>query len=68
MDGGCRELTIDLKNVEIIDSRGLGLFMLCHNSLSQVGGQLRVVTESEDLQHLFRIMKLDQHITVTNQL
>jgi anti-anti-sigma factor len=68
LDGGCRELTIDLKNVEIIDSRGLAVFMLCHNSLARVDGHLRVVTQNEDLRHLFHVMRLDQHITVTDQL
>jgi anti-sigma B factor antagonist len=68
LESGCRELTIDLKNVEVIDSRGLSLFMLCHNSLSRVGGRLRVVTQNEDLRHLLHVMRLDQHVIVSDRL
>ncbi len=67
LDEGCRELTIDLKNVEIIDSRGLAVFMLCHNSLAKIGGHLKVVTRNADLRHLFHVMRLDQYITVTDE-
>ncbi len=68
LDQGCRELVIDLKNVGIVDSRGLGLFMLCQNSLSRVGGSLRLVTQNQDLLHLFRVMRMDRHITISEQV
>lgn len=68
LDGGCRELVIDLKRVQIVDSRGLALFMLCHNSLSRIGGKLTLVTQNKDLLHLFRVMRLDKHITISEQV
>ena len=66
--GGCRELVIDLQKVQIVDSRGLALFMLCQNSLSKIGGHLTLVTRSQDLLHLFRVMRLDRHITISEQV
>ena len=68
LSGGCRDLVIDLKGVEIIDSRGLGLFMNCYNSLARVGGKLTLVTASADLQKLFHVMRLDQYVTVVSGL
>jgi len=32
LDGGCRELVIDLQKVQLVDSRGLALFMLKRNA------------------------------------
>lgn len=68
LDGGCRELVIDLQKVQIVDSRGLALFMLCQNSLSRAGGKLTLVTQNKDLLHLFRVMRLDQRITIAEQV
>jgi anti-sigma B factor antagonist len=68
LDSGCRELVIDLHKVQIVDSRGLALFMLCQNSLSRIGGRLTLVTQNQDLLHLFRVMRMDRHITITEQV
>ena len=68
LDGGCRELVIDLQKVKIVDSRGLALFMLCQNSLARAGGKLILVTQNKDLLHLFRVMRLDQRIHITEQV
>jgi len=68
LDSGCRELILDLQRVKIVDSRGLALFMLCQNSLSRIGGRLKLVTQDQDLLHLFRVMRLDQHITISEQV
>ena len=68
LDGGCRELVLDLQKVQVVDWRGLALFMLCQNSLSRVGGRLTVVTANPDLLHLFRVMRLDRHFTISEQV
>jgi len=61
---GATDLTIDLAEVEMIDSRGLSVFVLCHRTLLKCKGQLTVVTHSDDLHKLFTLMRLDQHFTV----
>lgn len=68
LDKGIKELVIDLHHVEMVDSRGLALFMLCQNTLSQTGGHLRLVTQNEDLRQLFHVMRLDRHMTVSDQV
>lgn len=68
IEAGCRDLVIDLANVEVIDSRGLAVFMLCHKTLHKLGGQLTVVAANGELRQLFRVMRMDQHIGVVEKL
>ncbi len=64
IDQGCRELVLDLRQVEMIDSTGIGLLIAAHNSLNKSGGKLKAINLSQDLQGLFKNMRLDQHFTV----
>ncbi len=61
---GARRLTVDLKNVAMIDSVGLGLLIAAHNSLTRVGGELSVTNASRELLDLFTAMRINQHFTV----
>lgn len=63
---GVRDLTIDLSAVDLIDSKGLAVFIVCHQNLQQVDGKLTVLTPNENLLELFREMRLDQHFSVVN--
>ncbi|MHC5111141.1 MAG: STAS domain-containing protein [Planctomycetota bacterium] len=57
-------LVIDLSHVDMIDSRGLSVFIVCHQSVSEAGGSLSVIGANEDLRGLFRVMRLDEHFSV----
>ena len=61
---GIPELIIDFTGVEIVDSVGLGVVIATHNSLSNSGGKLKVINVSNDIYHLFKSMRLDQHFEV----
>lgn len=63
-EAGHVDLTIDLVDVDMIDSKGLAVFIVCHQALQTKGGSLTVVSDNEDLLGLFRVMRLDQHFTV----
>jgi anti-anti-sigma factor len=63
--GGAHKLTIDLRNVEMIDSVGLGMLIAAHNSLTRVGGELSAVNASEELIDLFVAMRIHQHFRVS---
>ncbi len=63
--GGTRELVIDLSDVEMVDSMGLGTIISTYNSLSKVGGNLKVTNVSKDVYDLFKAMRLDTHFEVT---
>ncbi|MBF0120727.1 MAG: STAS domain-containing protein [Desulfobacterales bacterium] len=61
---GPKELIIDLSGVEMVDSVGIGVLIATHNSLSKVGGQLKVINVAKDIYGLFTTMRLDRHFTV----
>lgn len=68
IDGGQVNLAIDLAEVGIIDSKGLAAFMMCHKSVSALGGKLTVLTTNENFKHLFHVMRLDEHFTLAETL
>ncbi len=57
-------LTIDLENVEMVDSIGIGVIIAAHNSLQKNGKQLRVINTSREIFDLFSAMRLDKHFPV----
>ena len=61
---GTKELVIDLTNVEMIDSVGIGVLIAASNSLTKAGGKLRILNASDEVCRLFRMMRLDQHFEV----
>jgi anti-anti-sigma factor len=64
LNEGTTQLTINMAEVTVIDSIGLGLVISLHNSLEKMGGKLSVINLSRDIYDLFRSMRLDHHFTV----
>lgn len=64
---GALEVTIDLSNVQMIDSTGIGLLISAHNSMRKTGGRLAVVHATSDVLELFRAMRIHQHFGVSGQ-
>ncbi len=62
---GVRELVLDLTEVQMVDSSGIGLLMAACNSLRKTGGQLAIIHASEDILDLFRSMRMHQHFSVS---
>ena len=67
MGEGVRELVVDLANVQMVDSMGLGLLIATHNSLQKVGGHLSVVRASADILQLLTTMRIHQHFSITGE-
>lgn len=61
---GVTQLTIDLSNVTMMDSIGMGLLIAAHNSLRNGGGKLLIVKASDDILGLFKTMRLDKHFDI----
>lgn len=57
-------ITIDLQNVEMIDSMGLGALIATHNSMQKYSKKLELVNVSKDLLNLLKTMRLDQHFNI----
>jgi anti-sigma B factor antagonist len=64
IDEGVENICVDLSQVAMIDSMGLGLIIATHNSLNKHGGKLSVINVSKDVYDLFRNMRLDKHFPV----
>lgn len=64
---GVRQLALDLTNVKMVDSAGLGLLIATHNSLKKVGGQLSVIEASPDVMELLTTMRMHQHFSINGQ-
>ena len=65
VEEGVRDLVIDLADVRMVDSSGIGLLISAYNSLRKVGGRLAVIHVSADMLELFRSMRMHQHFSVS---
>ncbi len=61
---GATAIVIDLSLIDLVDSSGIGLLIATRNSLVKVGGSLRIVGASPEIQRLFKVMRLDRHFEV----
>jgi anti-sigma B factor antagonist len=63
---GEKKITIDLSGTEMIDSSGIGLLISIRNSLvSDSGGEIELINLTDDIEQLFKVMRLDNHFTIT---
>lgn len=65
VEEGVRELVLDLTDVRMVDSSGIGLLISAYNSLRKVGGHLAVIHASAEILDLFRTMRMHQHFSVS---
>ncbi len=61
---GIKKLAVDMTDVVMIDSVGLGILIEAHNTLNKLGGKLCVSNVSQDIMVLFKTMRLDRHFEV----
>ena len=61
---GVREMVLDLSNVRMLDSSGIGLLIAAHNSVRKLGGRLSVIHASGEIADLLRTMRIHQHISI----
>ena len=65
VENGETDLVLDLQQVKMIDSMGLGALIATHNSLVKRDSQLEVKNANEDILNLFKTMRLDHHFRIT---
>ena len=66
VNSGEKKIIIDLSETEMIDSSGIGLLISIRNSLANNGGgEIELVNLTEDLKQLFKVMRLDNHFTIS---
>ena len=64
LEGGMKDLVIDMNGVEVVDALGLGTLAAAQNSLENVGGALTIRNSSEDISALLKTMGFDRHLAV----
>jgi len=64
LDEHAGPLVIDLAEVKMIDSMGLGVLIATHNSLHKRDLGLEIINVSEEIARLFSAMRLDTHFTI----
>jgi len=58
------EIVIDLSEVEMVDSVGIGVIIATHNTLNQSDRKLSVINVAKDVYGLFTTMRLNRRFTV----
>ena len=59
------DLAVDLQDINIVDSKGIGLLIATHNSLQENNKVLEVLNPSDDVFNLFKSMRLDKHFRIS---
>jgi anti-anti-sigma factor len=59
-----KPVAVDLQEVTMVDSTGIGLLMAAHNSLQQNGHVLEILNASEQIAKLFQTMRLDKRFAM----
>lgn len=64
VDGGARELVVDLSGVSFMGSTGLGALVVGHNRLLEEGGSLTLRNPSKAVRRVLEITSLDQVLPI----
>ena len=59
LERGDRKFILDFSKTDYVDSSGLGVLVTLSKKIREQGGQLSLVSLSEDLRTLFELTKLD---------
>ena len=63
---GTKVLSIDMKNVNNVDSTGLGVLIAAKNSLNQSGGQLILKGAPEDIGSFLQALGLEDFFEISS--
>lgn len=68
VDAGARDLVVDLRKVEFLDSTGLGALVAVLKRVRGREGTLRLVCSRDDILKIFRITGLDKVLPIHDSL
>jgi anti-anti-sigma factor len=63
-DAGIRQVVLDMSGVEMLDSAVLGILLAHHQKLQRRGGELVLLSPSEEMSDLLAMTDLEQLIPV----
>lgn len=56
---GAKDLVVNLSDVTMLDSSGIGTMIRCHSAVVSQGGKLRLVNPNSTVRQAFKITRLD---------
>lgn len=59
-----KHVTLDLSELEMIDSAGIGMLFLAHKLVSKEGGTLSITNPKGQVKRVFDITSIDKHLKV----
>jgi len=62
-----KHIIVDFKNVEMIDSMGIGMLVSTKNSLKRIDGELTVMNLTNDIMEMFKLMNLEKHFAMSGR-
>jgi stage II sporulation protein AA (anti-sigma F factor antagonist) len=65
---GCKKLVLDFKNIDYIDSSGLGLMLEIYKAVTEKDGQLSLSNVVEKVLKVFKVIKLDKKMSIQSTL
>ncbi len=65
IENEAKDLVIDMTGVEMVDSVGLGVFIVTQNGLSKINGKLTVTNVSHNIFNLFKTMGMNRQFEVS---
>lgn len=68
MSGGKKKILMDFRNVNWINSTGIGSILGCVTTLRKKGGEVRFANLSGAVKHYFRITKIDTVVQIYENL
>ena len=64
IDGGTRQVVLNLSNLKWINSTGLGFIVAVYHALKDVGGDLTMCEPNERISHIFTTTRFDKVIGI----
>jgi anti-sigma B factor antagonist len=59
-DGSARNIVVNLANVTMVDSSGIGTIIRCHSAVAKHGGKMKIVGANQSVREAFKITRLDK--------
>lgn len=56
---GAKNIVVNLSDVTMMDSSGIGTMIRCHSAVMQKGGKLRLVSPNSTVRQAFKVTRLD---------
>jgi anti-anti-sigma factor len=58
-DGSIRNVVVNLQQVTMVDSSGIGTIIRCQSAVAKHGGKMKIVGASHSVREAFKITRLD---------